>query len=78
MIAACAPHLMAIVRFGLATGYRAREITGLEWNRVDLARNTAWLNHTKNGTPPGVRLNHHAVAVLEGKRCGSDRAGAVT
>ena len=36
LIAACAPHLAAIVRFALATGCRAREITGLEWNRVDL------------------------------------------
>lgn len=60
-------HLAAMVRFGLATGCRAREITGLEWNRVDLARNTAWLNQTKNGTPRGVPLNHDAVAVLEGE-----------
>jgi integrase len=67
LIAACAPHLTATVRFGLATGCRAREITGLEWNRVDLARNTAWLNQTKNGTPRGVPLNHDAVAVLEGE-----------
>jgi integrase len=39
----CPPHLAAIVRFGLATGCRAREIAGLEWSRVDLARGTAWL-----------------------------------
>lgn len=47
LIAACPPHLAALVRFALATGCRAREITGLEWNRVDLTRGTAWLNHTK-------------------------------
>jgi integrase len=57
--------LAALVRFALATGCRAREIAGLEWSRVDLRRKTAWLNHTKNGTPRGVPLNHDAVAVLE-------------
>jgi integrase len=55
LIAACPPHLAALVRFALATGCRAGEITGLEWNRVDLVRRTAWLNQTKNGTPRGVR-----------------------
>jgi integrase len=64
----CPPHLAAIVRFGLATGCRAREITGLEWSRVDLTRSTAWLDHTKNGTPRGVPLNRDAVNVLEGER----------
>lgn len=64
LIAACPPHLAAMVRFALATGCRAREITGLEWNRVDLARRTAWLNHTKNGTPRGVPLNQDAINVL--------------
>jgi integrase len=64
----CPPHLAAIVRFGLATGCRAREITGLEWSRVDLKRSTAWLDHTKNGTPRGVPLNRDAVNVLEGER----------
>jgi integrase len=65
LIAACPPHLGALVRFALSTGCRAREITGLEWNRVDLARHTAWLNRTKNGTPRGVPLNADAVAVLQ-------------
>lgn len=64
LIAACSPHLAAIVRFALATGCRAREITGLEWHRVDLERGTAWLDRTKNGTPRGVPLNVDAVAVL--------------
>ena len=64
LIAACPQHLAALVRFALATGCRAREIAGLEWNRVDLTRNTAWLNHTKNGTPRGGALNQDAVEVL--------------
>lgn len=64
-IAICPPHLAALVRFALATGCRASEITGLEWDRVDLTRGTAWLNQTKNGTPRGVPLNRDAIAVLE-------------
>ncbi len=65
LVAACPAHLAAIVRFALATGCRAREIVGLEWNRVDLTRRTAWLDQTKNGTPRGVPLNRDAVDVLE-------------
>lgn len=68
LIAACPHHLAALVKFALATGCRAREITDLEWERVDLDRHTAWLNETKNGTPRGVPLNRDAVAVLEGER----------
>jgi integrase len=68
LISLCPPHLAALVRFALATGCRASEITGLEWNRVDLERRTAWLNQTKNGTPRGVPLNRDAVAVLESVR----------
>lgn len=68
LIAACPPHLAAVVRFALATGCRAKEITGLEWERADLDRQTAWLNQTKNGTPRGVPLNRSAVAVLEQQR----------
>lgn len=65
LIESAPEHLAALIRFALATGCRAREITGLEWNRVDLDRRTAWLNRTKNGTPRGVPLNVDAVAVLQ-------------
>lgn len=64
LIRCCAPHLAALVRFALATGCRAGEITALEWCRVDLQRKTAWLNQTKNGTPRGVPLNVDAIEVL--------------
>lgn len=65
LLAVCPEHLAALVRFALATGCRAREITGLEWERVDLDRQTAWLNQTKNGTPRGVPLNKDALEVLQ-------------
>ncbi len=64
LIAVCPPHLAALVKFALATGCRAREILGLEWSRVDLDRQTAWINQTKNGTPRGVPLNAGAISVL--------------
>lgn len=63
LIDACPVHLAAIVRFALATGCRAGEITGLEWNRVDLDRKTAWLNQTKNGTPRGVTCSPPALPI---------------
>lgn len=63
MIACCAPHLAARVRYALATGCHAAEITGLEWDRVDLARSSAWPNQIKNGTPRVVPLNADAVQV---------------
>lgn len=63
IVACCSPHMAALVRYALATGCRASEIAGLEWDRVDLSRNTAWLNQTKNGTPRGVPLNVDAVQV---------------
>jgi integrase len=65
LLEASPPHLAAMIRFALATGCRAREITGLEWKRVDLNRGTAWLDKTKNGTPRGVPLNADAIEVLE-------------
>lgn len=65
LLEASPPHLAAMIRFALATGCRAREITGLEWKRVDLQRGTAWLDKTKNGTPRGVPLNADAIEVLE-------------
>ncbi len=60
-------HMKPIVRFALATGCRAGEILGLEWSRVDLQRQVAWLDHgtTKNGDGRGIPLNADAVAALE-------------
>ena len=74
LISVCPGDLAALVKFALATGCRAREITGLEWERVDLVRQTAWLNQTKNGMPRGVPLNRDAVAVLEQQRGKHDRS----
>jgi integrase len=60
-------HMKPIVRFALATGCRAGEIFGLEWNRVDLVRKVAWLDHgaTKSGEGRGIPLNADALAALQ-------------
>ncbi|MGC2030300.1 MAG: site-specific integrase [Steroidobacteraceae bacterium] len=57
-------HMKPIVEFALATGCRAGEILGLEWNRVDLDRKVAWLDQgtTKSGDGRGIPLNADAVA----------------
>ena len=41
LLSFCPPHLEALARYAMATGCRAREITGLEWDWVDLVRQTA-------------------------------------
>jgi integrase len=60
-------HMRPIVKFALATGCRAGEIFGLEWNRVDLARKVAWLDHgaTKSGDGRGIPLNADAISALQ-------------
>ena len=66
LIQAMPGHMQPIVRFALATGCRASEIFGLEWNRVDLERKVAWLDHgaTKSGEGRGIPLNIDAIAAL--------------
>jgi integrase len=77
LIEALPDHMKPIVEFALATGCRAGEILGLEWSRVDLTRNVAWLDHgtTKSGGGRGIPLNADAVAALEATQ-GQQRAGA--
>jgi integrase len=67
LIDAMPKHMKPIVRFALSTGCRAGEIFGLEWNRVDLARKVAWLDHgaTKSGEGRGIPLNSDAIAALQ-------------
>jgi integrase len=67
LVDALPTHMKPIVRFALATGCRASEIFGLEWDRVDLARKVAWLDHgaTKSGDGRGIPLNADAVAALQ-------------
>lgn len=52
-------------KFSMATAMRAGEVSGLEWDRVDLGRRVAHLSHTKNGRPRDVPLSLEAVRLLE-------------
>lgn len=51
--------------FAVETAMRAGEIVGLSWDRIDIDRRVARLNHTKNGRPRDVPLSSEAVRLLE-------------
>jgi integrase len=62
-------HLSATVTLAIHTGMRKGEILGLEWERVDLAKDLGFnaritLYDTKNREPRGVPLNKAAIAAL--------------
>lgn len=60
-------HLQSVVQYALATGCRRGEILNLEWSRIDLRRQVAWLDHgtTKNSDARGIPLNRDALIALE-------------
>lgn len=59
-------HLAEMVRFSLATGLRASNVTGLEWSRVDLERRVMWVEgyQSKNGEAFHLPLSAEAILVL--------------
>jgi len=63
-------HQREVVTFALATGLRQGNILGLTWDRVDMTRRLATIEHgdTKNGEALGVPLNEVALGVLERQR----------
>ena len=64
------PHQREVVLFALATGLRQGNILDLTWDRGDMARRIATVEHgdTKNGDALGVPLNAVALGVLERQR----------
>jgi integrase len=60
------PHLRELATFGLATGLRAANITGLVWDQVDIARRLAWIHpdQAKARKAIAVPLNDMAMGVL--------------
>jgi integrase len=68
LLAELSPHLADMARFALATGLRAANITGMQWDQVDLDRRMAWVHplrfhdlrhtfaswHVQQGTPLSV------------------------
>ena len=62
------PSLRAMILLAVETSMRLGELLGLEWSRIDLARRTAHLVDTKNGSARTVALSSAAVAALESMR----------
>ena len=58
-------YIAPIVRFALETAMRQGEIIELKWEHVDLKKQTAFLQHTKNGESRTVPLSTRAIAILE-------------
>jgi integrase len=67
LLAQLPPHLRDMTILACATGLRRSNITGLEWNRVDQKRATAFVPATqaKGRKAMVVLLNTDALAVLE-------------
>lgn len=61
------PHQAAMARFGVNTGLRQRNVSGLRWSQIDLDRKCAWIpgGKAKGGKPIPVPLNSEALGVLE-------------
>lgn len=60
-------HSSEMMRFTLETGLRRANVTHLEWEQVDLERQTAWIHpdQAKAGKPIPVPLSDNAVAILQ-------------
>lgn len=60
------PHSADLAKFGVATGLRKSNITGLTWDRVDMKRRTAYIpgSQAKAGRGIPVALNNDAIEVL--------------
>lgn len=59
-------HLADMMRFTLATGLRAKNVTHIEWSQIDMQRKVAWIHadQTKTNNGIAVPLNEDAIAVL--------------
>ncbi len=58
------PWLQPLVQLAMETAMRRGELLALEWENVDLKRQTAHLPDTKNGDARTVPLSTRAVAIL--------------
>jgi len=59
-------HLADMAAFSLATGLRAANVTGLQWQQVDVSRQLAWIHpdQAKARKAIPVPLNDEAVALV--------------
>ena len=63
------PHLKAMAAFTLATGLRASNVTGLEWQNIDMVRQNAWIHadQAKTNKSISVPLNDNAIEILRSR-----------
>ena len=71
------PWIKPLARLALETAMRRGEILALEWENVDLQRQTAFLPETKNGESRTVPLSTRAVAILKDLQTGKGQADLV-
>ena len=59
-------HLKSMVRFTLSTGLRESNVTGLQWDQIDMQRRCAWIHadQAKSKKAIAVPLNSDAIAVI--------------
>ncbi|RZI43721.1 site-specific integrase [Herbaspirillum sp. HC18] len=64
------PHLSDMCAFTLATGLRAANVTGLQWEQVDMTRRLAWIHpdQAKNRKAIPVPLNIDAMRLLTARK----------
>jgi integrase/recombinase XerD len=66
-LASVSGPLEDLCRFLRHTGARRDEARDLHWNDVDIARRSATLRDTKNGTSRTIALNDEAVAIVNAR-----------
>lgn len=79
LLAELPTHLSDMARMALATGLRSANITGMQWDQVDLIRRMAWIHpdQAKARRAIPVPLNGEAMAVLH-KQIGKHRERVFT
>ena len=72
-------HLADMAVFAVATGLRAANVKGMQWQYVDIALRHAWVpgSQHKNGAPHSVPLNEMALSVVR-KQIGKHHAYVFT
>lgn len=62
-------HLKEMAMFSLATGLRASNVTGLQWQDIDMKKGHAWIHpdQAKANKAIPVPLNDNALAVLKAR-----------
>lgn len=66
LIEGAAEYFRPVIRFTLLTGFRAGEVTGLTWDRVDLEKRTIHLLHTKTDDPRTAPIGDELLSLLQG------------